>query len=114
MAITRWRIRKWEPGPCPEKAFREGGDLLIFQQEGSDACSLVWMSGEDEPELCWIELPLVPSEVPVPVYFGPQKSDHVVSVIRQGNTLLGTLKPETSNDGSAGTFGAEANGPMPE
>jgi hypothetical protein len=118
METSRWIIRTWENRSCPADGVWEDHHLLILP-DGSDACNLVWMNHKQEPELCWIEhLPLLPSEVSIPVHFGSQTTiPCVVSVVRPGsveqpgNGLLVILKPTGKNDADAGTIAAEANGP---
>jgi hypothetical protein len=109
MEATRWTIREWRSNSCPEDAFKIGHDLIL--KEGSDSYTLAWVN--EECKLCWIDdlpKPMGRSHQ-VPVYFGSEFVFCEVTLNRSEGWLTGTLKP--GNDGSAGMFGAEANGPLP-
>lgn len=113
MATSSWIINDWKSGSCPEEGFETGREL--FLREGEVSCTLVWVNRESK--LCWIEdLPQpVEERHVVPVYFGSKYVPCGVSLTRSGMTLTGTLVPEKNgNDGNAGTFGAEGNGPFLE
>lgn len=107
MAITRWIIKGWQSGPCPEDAFKAGHELIL--KEGPDSYTLVWMNGTHR--MCWIEdLPKpMGTRHQAPVYFGSEFVDCEVTLDLSDMVLTGTLVP--GNDGSAGMFGADGNGP---
>ena len=109
MATSRWNIKEWKSGPCPEDAFKIDHDLIL--KEGPDSYTLVWLN--EEHRMCWIEDLPKPMGMrhQVPVYFGSEFVDCEVTLNRSGMVLTGTLVP--GNDGSAGMFGAEGNGPFP-
>ena len=109
MATSSWIIKDWKSGSCPLDGFRIEGDLIL--KEGLDSYTLVWV--DEKNKLCWID------DLPKPmgrshqvlVYF-ESGGTYEVTLDLSGKAWTGTLKP--GNDGSAGTFGAEANGPLPE